>query len=95
MPVTEALLGGTPVICSDLPALREAGGDVPDFIDPLDGPAWIRAIMDFSTADSGGRSDMRSAQLERLRGWAAPGWRAHMETVLGLIAELDAGGISR
>src|SRR5690606_20770954 len=34
MPVTEALLGGTPAICSDLPALREAGGDVPDFIDP-------------------------------------------------------------
>ena len=95
MPVTEALLGGTPVICSDLPALREAGGDVPDFIDPLDGPAWIKAIMDFSAADGGGGSEMRSAQLERLRGWAAPGWRAHIETVLGLIAELDIGRNSR
>ncbi|MFD2497977.1 glycosyltransferase [Rhizorhabdus histidinilytica] len=30
MPVTEALMAGTPAICSDLPALREAGGAVPD-----------------------------------------------------------------
>jgi len=86
MPVTEALLCGTPVICSDLPALREAGGDVPDFIDPLDGPEWIRAVMDYSTSEG----TMRDRQLARLSGWAAPGWNAHIGVLLDLVAEIDA-----
>lgn len=85
MPVTEALLCGTPVICSDLPALREAGGSVPDFIDPLDGPEWIRAIMDYSANDSG----PRERQIERIAGWAPPSWQGHIETVLKLIADID------
>lgn len=85
MPVTEALLCGTPVICSDLPALREAGGSVPDFIDPLDGPEWIRAIMDYSANDTG----PRARQIERLAGWTPPSWQGHIETVLKLIADID------
>lgn len=86
MPVTEALLCGTPVICSDLPALREAGGVVPDFIDPLDGPEWIRTIMDYSADRDGGRT----AQLARLDGWNPPSWRAHLEILLALVGEIDA-----
>ena len=35
LPVTEALALGVPVICSDLPALRENGGNVPDYLDRL------------------------------------------------------------
>ncbi len=85
MPLTEALHSGTPVICSDLPALREAGGSVPDFIDPLDGPEWIRAIMDYCGSQPG----MREAQLERLRQWTAPGWLDHMAVLLNLIREID------
>lgn len=87
MPVTEALLCGTPVICSDLPALREAGGDIPDFIDPLDGPEWIKAIMEYS-APAGG---MRDRQLERLRGWTPPSWEKHIGVLLDLVREIDAG----
>lgn len=87
MPVTEALVAGTPVICSDLPALREAGGAVPDFLDPLDGPAWIDAVSDYAEAGS----QRRLRQIERLGGWTPPGWRAHIETVLDLVRELDAG----
>ena len=34
---------GTPVLCSDLPALREVGGGVPEYFDPLDGPGWLLA----------------------------------------------------
>lgn len=91
MPVTEALLCGTPVICSDLPALREAGGVVPDFIDPLDGPEWIRTIMDYSAEGTEGRE----RQLDRLRGWTAPGWHDHIEVVLELVREIDARGSER
>ncbi len=85
MPVTEALLAGTPVICSDLPALREAGGDVPEFLDPLDGPGWIDAILNLATEGS----PARERQLERMQGWTPPGWRAHIAAVLDLIRELD------
>ncbi|ABQ70361.1 glycosyl transferase, group 1 [Rhizorhabdus wittichii RW1] len=88
MPVTEALMAGTPAICSDLPALREAGGAVPEFLDPLDGPAWADMILDYA-AD---RSERRDRQMERLRGWTPPGWRGHIATVLDLVRELDSGG---
>lgn len=91
MPVTEALLSGTPVICSDLPALREAGGTVPDFIDPLDGPAWIAAILDHAAPTS----ERRARQAERRRGWTAPDWRGHIATVLDLIRDLDSNGAPR
>lgn len=80
MPVPEALALGTPVVCSDLPALREAGGAVPLYLDPLDGPAWRRAIE--ALADPAGAE--RQAQLERLRHWTPPTWEQHLRAVLAL-----------
>jgi hypothetical protein len=74
------------VICSDLPALREAGGEVPDFLDPLDGPGWMAAIADYA----GEASAMRRRQIERLEGWTPPTWAAHIATVLELVRDLDA-----
>ncbi len=44
MPVAEALAAGTPVICSDLPVLREVAGDAPTYLDPIDGTAWLDAV---------------------------------------------------
>ena len=83
MPVTEALSLGTPVICSDLPALREAGGGVPDHLDPLDGPGWRAAILDHA-----GGGERRAAQLARLAGWRAPTWDAHIDIVCAAIQDL-------
>lgn len=84
LPVVEALSLGTPVIASDLPALREAGGDTPEFLDPLDGPAWMRAVLDY--ASPGGVR--RLAQLDRLSRWRAPSWDDHVRQALGLIDEV-------
>lgn len=81
MPVTEALAMGVPVVCSDLSALREAGGGVPEYIDPLDGPAWERAIVDLSSTPSA----IRAGQLERLEGWKRPCWTEHIAILLDLI----------
>jgi len=81
MPVTEALDLGVPVLCSDLPALREAGGAVPLFLDPLDGPAWRRAIMAYADPDD----RERQVQLARLAAWRRPTWKDHIARVEKLI----------
>jgi glycosyltransferase involved in cell wall biosynthesis len=49
-PLLEALACGTPVLCSDIPALREIGGDIPEYFDPLDGAAWRAAVLDYARA---------------------------------------------
>ncbi len=84
LPVAEALAQGVPVICSDLPALRECGADVPEYLDPLDGPGWMQAVLDY--ADPG--SARRQAQLRRLDGWRAPSWADHLDAALGFIGQL-------
>jgi glycosyltransferase involved in cell wall biosynthesis len=86
LPLAEALALGAPAICSDLPALREVGGDVPEYLDPLDGAGWRRTILDYAAPDS----RARRAQLTRLRGWAAPGWAEHFNAVDGLLAQVAA-----
>jgi glycosyltransferase involved in cell wall biosynthesis len=80
MPVVEALAAGTPVLCSDLPALREAGGGVPDYLDPLDGLGWMAAITDYAGVDSA----RRRAQLARLADWRPTQWREHVDVALDL-----------
>ena len=44
LPVLEALAAGTPVVASDIPALRESGGDAATYRHPDDPDAWARAI---------------------------------------------------
>lgn len=44
LPVSEALSLGKFVICSDVPALREAGGEFCDYIDPYSPIDWARSI---------------------------------------------------
>ncbi|MEM6972359.1 MAG: glycosyltransferase family 1 protein [Pseudomonadota bacterium] len=77
LPVAEALGAGVPVIASDLPSLREVAGDVPEWLDPLDGPGWLAAIRDYATP----YSRRRAAQLERLQAWRPPVWSAHFSEV--------------
>lgn len=84
MPITEALSAGTPVICSDLAALREAGGEAPDFLDPLDGPGWEAHILDHFHAGPRYR-----AQRRRLAQWRAPTWEAHIAIVSDAIDALQ------
>jgi glycosyltransferase involved in cell wall biosynthesis len=88
LPLAEALAAGTPAICSDLPALREVGGDVPEYLDPLDGAGWRRTILDYAEPDS----RARAAQLARLRHWRPPSWDDHFAAVEGLLARVVARG---
>lgn len=83
-PLIEALELGVPALCSDLAALRETGGEVPEFLDPLDGPGWRAAVLDYAAADSA----RRAAQLVRLAGWRPPRWDEHFAIVDRFIAKV-------
>jgi len=86
LPLLEALAQGVPVLCSDTSALRETGGAVPDYLDPLDGAAWHAAILDYARSDS----PRRTAQLRRLADWRPPLWREHFAAVDRLIEQVVA-----
>jgi glycosyltransferase involved in cell wall biosynthesis len=85
LPVVEAITMGVPVICSDIEVHREVGKTVPDFIDPLDGAGWLRAIKDYARPDSAARA----AQLQRIQGWRSPCWAGHVAAMLHFIAGLS------
>ena len=44
LPVTEALACGTPVVASDIPPLREAGGSAATYCRSADLDAWTAAV---------------------------------------------------
>jgi glycosyltransferase involved in cell wall biosynthesis len=82
-PLIEAFGAGVPALCSDIPALRETGGAVAEYLDPLDGPGWRAAILDYAAPGS----PRRAAQLDRLSGWRPPLWQEHFAGVDRLIAD--------
>lgn len=77
LPLVEALRCNTPVIASDLPVFREIADDIPDYLDPLDGPGWQRAILSYSNAES---TD-RSSQIRRIARYQPPTWHDHFAAV--------------
>jgi glycosyltransferase involved in cell wall biosynthesis len=86
LPVAEALALGVPVLCSDIAAFREVAGGVAEFLDPLDGPAWRQAIIDYAQPDS----PRRAAQCARLAGWRPHTWAEHFAAVDRMIEEAAA-----
>ncbi len=72
------------MICSDTAPLREVGGDVPDYLDPLDGPAWTARVEAYAAPDSAARA----AQCARLRHWSRPLWSDHFDAVDSLLEQV-------
>lgn len=68
LPVAEALACGAPVLASDLPALREVGGDAAAYCPVGDVPAWTEAavaLLDAHVQRSNAWHARRAAGLER------------------------------
>lgn len=86
MPLVEALALGVPVLASNLDVFSEISGDIPDYIDPLDGPGWIKHIVAYSQPFS----PQRQAQLERITQFREPSWTDHFERVDCLLDRLLA-----
>lgn len=84
LPLVEALGLGTPVLASDLAVFREIAQAIPDYIDPLDGLGWLKAVQDYAEESS----LRREQQLIRMRGYRPPKWSDHFDKVDGLLGQL-------
>lgn len=73
LPLIEALGQGVPVIASNIPIFYEIAGDIPEYIDPVDGLGWKKMIKEYCNPLSVSRSE----QLERMIGYKMPDWQDH------------------
>lgn len=85
MPLVEALMLRVPVLASNLPVFHEIASDIPDYLDPLDGPAWIARIQAYAKRDS----VERASQVRRIKQFREPTWAEHFEKVDDFLASLD------
>jgi len=83
LPVAEALALGTPVLASDIAAHREIGGDHVEYLDPLDGSGWLRAITDYASEASA----RRQHYLQALPRYQPIRWTAHLSAALPLLRD--------
>ncbi len=76
LPLAEALSLHVPVIASDLPALREVGGDLPIWCAPDDPAAWTVAIRLMQSPE------LRAERARQIRDhWHPPTWEDHFALV--------------
>jgi glycosyltransferase involved in cell wall biosynthesis len=81
MPLAEALSIGVPVLASDLGVFREIAGDIPEYIDSLDGKRWKEMIIEYARSNSSKRQD----QIERIKKLELPTWEYHFNQVDNLM----------
>jgi glycosyltransferase involved in cell wall biosynthesis len=69
IPVLEAMAQSTPVLCSDIPALREVAGDAARYVDPDDVDGWVVALSDL-LHDPDARAALAAAGHARVSGFS-------------------------
>lgn len=83
LPVAEACAAGCPALVSDIPVFHQFRQESMQFIDPLDGLAWMKTVLDLSSASPAQRStDFRRA------GWSA---ERFFEQIRELVSQARAG----
>lgn len=86
IPLVEALSMKVPVIASNLNVFQEIAGNIPEYIDPIDGLSWKKCIYEYSRQDS----LLRNEQLARMGGFITPTWKDHFKKVDEFIHSLDS-----
>ncbi len=78
LPPAEAAAAGVPVICNELPVMREILGEYPIYASVTDSYSWIKTIWELAEAGrvAEGPNDRSRTRFE------APTWEAHFNTVL-------------
>ena len=77
LPPAEAAARGTPVLCHDLPVLREILGDFPVYLPANDIYAWKKCIKGMAENHAIGAPGGRTGNV-----FKAPGWDDHFKVVL-------------
>lgn len=85
LPLLEAADRGLPVIASDIPALRETGGEAARFVRAGDATAWAAAVRELA-ADAAARERMRVAGRQRARQFDFAASAARARAVLASVA---------
>jgi glycosyltransferase involved in cell wall biosynthesis len=88
LPVLEALACGTPIIASDIDALREVGGAAVEYCAPEDLEAWTNAVVRRLTErrqDPAGWNRRRLAGIERAASFS---WSRYTADVVALYGRL-------
>lgn len=83
LPVLEAMARGCPVLCSDIPVLREVGGDAVRYFDPRD-PSAIAEAISAAVADPRSLAGFTTAGLTRASNFD---WEA---TATAMLAAFDS-----
>jgi glycosyltransferase involved in cell wall biosynthesis len=88
LPVLEALICGVPVVASDIPALREVGGEAARYADPARPGAFAAAILEILAAPEAERE--RIAPMTRAA--AAHTWRQAAEEMVRIYQQVAGQG---
>jgi glycosyltransferase involved in cell wall biosynthesis len=87
LPVLEAMVQGTAVVCADVPALREVAGGAARLVDPRRPDAWAEALGDLLT-----QPDRRAALVAKGRARAGEfSWERCAAATRALYAEVLGG----
>lgn len=87
LPVVEAMACGCRVLASDIPALREAGGNLAEYADPHSGEAW-EALMRPVVYGGGDQASLRTARVRWARRWS---WADAARDLMAVIGEAAVG----
>jgi glycosyltransferase involved in cell wall biosynthesis len=91
LPVVEAMTCATPVVASDVPALREVGASAVEYCPVGDVSAWsatVAALLAERHSDPAGWDARRQRSCARARAFS---WAHFAASVIGLYRELGAG----
>ncbi|CUX40350.1 glycosyltransferase family 4 protein [Agrobacterium deltaense] len=89
LPISEALWCGTPALAADVPALREAGGDLARYFDP-EKPVELADILSQLLANKSEYDVLRAKIAD-----ARPVMRTWRDVASGLLQALDDDGIAK
>jgi glycosyltransferase involved in cell wall biosynthesis len=95
LPVIEALSCGTPVVASDIPALKEVGGEAVSYCEVGDIEGWSRvigALLDERDRRPGDWTRRRELGIRRAEAFS---WSRYAAEIVALYARMSAPGSAR
>jgi len=91
LPLLESLACGTPVVASDIPALREVGGDAATYCAVGDVDAWTAAIGDLLEERDQRPNDWAARQDRGIRRADAFSWSKYAREIVALYEQVASG----